>query len=138
MAVSYLKLAGKNYPLSFSLGASKRIAQKYGSINKIEEKLTFEELTEETIDVITDLVELLINQGCAYKNVFEKNLPAEKDAPIVDGKYIPLSREEIEIVIGFDDFDNIIEAIMRCVNSSAKTEIEVETGKNSEAPEEMS
>lgn len=37
--LAYIKIAGKEYPMSFSLMASKQIAKKYGSVDKGLEKI---------------------------------------------------------------------------------------------------
>ena len=56
--LSYLKIAGKNYPLSFSLGAQKAIAAKYGGM-KILDAFTDDDVTVENIDMLVWMTELL-------------------------------------------------------------------------------
>lgn len=130
---TYLNLAGKNYPLNFSLGACKVIAKELGGIEKLEE-LASGGLSAETIDKIIMVLKVLIAQGCAYKNLFELDagIPIDVEDPAIgaDGRFKPLGREEIEMVVGFDDIANIITAINECVSGSAGTEIDTKVPKN--------
>ena len=34
--ITFVTIAGKNYPMSFSLGASKKIIEKYGGVEKMK------------------------------------------------------------------------------------------------------
>lgn len=129
----YLNLAGKNYPLNFSLGACKVIAKQLGGIEKLED-LVSEGLNAETIDKIAMILQVLIAQGCAYKNLFEIDagisVDVENPALGEDGRFKPLSKEELEMVVGFDDISNVITAINECIYGSAKTDIDTKTPKN--------
>lgn len=129
--ISYINIAGKNYPLSFSLMAQKLFIREYGDLGKLE-KLESGELGEETIDILTSLVEILISQGCAYKNYFEKDVPTKETDPVENGKWIPLERDAIEIGIGYSDFVDVINAVFEAINSSRKTEIEAESTEGAE------
>lgn len=133
----YLNLAGKNYPLNFSLGACKVIAKELGGIEKLE-GLADGGLSEETIDKIVMVLQVLIAQGCAYKNMFEidAGMPIDVEHPATgeDGRFKALKKEELEMVVGFEDISAIITAINECVTGSAKTEIETKAPKN-ESPQ---
>lgn len=83
--LTYINVAGKNYPMSFSLQAMKILAKKSGSVGNAISKITDKELDADTIDMITEVLEMLITQGCAYKNYFEKDLPTKEDDPVIDG-----------------------------------------------------
>ena len=97
--ISYLEIAGKRYPMSFSLGAQKAIVARYGGMECLGD-LRSRGLDEQDMDMLIWMTELLIAQGCAYKNYFEKDIPAPKDAPVdADGKWIPLPAEAIEVGI---------------------------------------
>ena len=95
--IVYTKIAGKNYPMSFSLGAAKKIGEKFGTTQKAMEKM--KKAGGNEIDILIDMLALLISQGCAYKNYFEADIPAPNDAPLIDGKWTPLPREDIENAI---------------------------------------
>lgn len=105
---TYVNIAGKNYPMSFSLGAAKRIISKFGSVEKLMKSLEKKGDDFQKIDIAVDLLETLISQGCAYKNYFEKDLPFPLDAPIEDGKWIPIPKEAIEIMIEIYDLEEIM------------------------------
>ncbi len=137
--MTYMEIGGKKYPLSFSLAATKAISKKFGSVKKMGEKISnIEDVNEETVDAIAYILAVLVAQGCAYKNVFEKDIPAYEGAPVDgEGKYIPLNQEEIEIGINMTNIGEMARTIMGTFTKSGETEIETEVpaGKNAEAPE---
>lgn len=143
----FVEIAGKQYPMSFSLGATKKIIGKFGStqnmmknLKKAQEKGNEEnmELSDrdslEALETISFILEILIAQGCAYKNYFEKDLPAPVNAPIEEGKWIPLPKEALDIAIQIADTKKIVEKISECVNQGSKKKIEAKAaGKNPKA-----
>lgn len=133
--ITYIELAGKKYPLIFSLAASKAISAKFGGIDKIGELLSGGNIGAREIEAISFLVTVLIKQGCAYKNMFEADLPPEPGARHDGEKYISLSQEEVETCITLSEAGIIVEKITECINGSSQTEIETET-KNMKAPKE--
>ena len=121
--ITFVKIAGKSYPMSFSLGASKKIIGKYGSAEKMKTVL------EKSKD--TDKIDLVTAQGCAYMNYFEKDMPKPDDAPVVDGKWSPLPKEAVEIAVGISDVDELVKKITECIDGGSKKEVETRTeGKN--------
>ena len=134
--ITFVTIAGKNYPMSFSLGASKKIIEKYGGAEKM--KTALEKAKDaQKIDMITELLELLIAQGCAYKNYFEKDIPAPDNSPVVDGKWAPLPCEALEIAVGVYDVKELSDKILECVGNGSKKEIELKTeGKNANGGQE--
>ena len=128
-----VEIAGKEYPMSFSLMAAKKIVAQYGSIEKA--KTAMKEVDDvKKLETISGLLELLISQGCAYKNHFEKDLPAPENAPIIDGKWTPLPREILEMAIQIKDVEPIAEKIKQCMGQgSEKTVTAKATGKNADA-----
>lgn len=132
--ISRIKIAGKNYPMSFSLMAQKKMAEKYGSTENAFEKMFKDGAEAGSIDMISETIELLISQGCAYKNYFEKDVPVKDDDPVIDGKWTPIPKEAIEIALGIGDMEEIVEKIQECMSGGKKQEIEVEyIEKNAEA-----
>lgn len=118
--------------MSFSLGAAKKIAEKFGSTQKAMEKM--KKAGGNEIDILIDMLALLISQGCAYKNYFEADIPAPDDAPVINGKWTPLPREVIEIAIDVTEVEEIVDKISECINNGSKKEVEAkQTGKNVEA-----
>lgn len=123
-------IAGKSYPMSFSLGASKKIIEKYGSAEKMKSSLDKAKDTQK-IDMVTELLELLIAQGCAYKNYFEKDMPAPENAPIIEGKWTPITKDVLEIAVGVYDVEELSEKITECIGKGSKKEVETKSeGKN--------
>ena len=96
--ITYVEIAGSKYPLSFSLGASKAFAKKFGSIDKMGEVMrgAGDGVSMETLDAITYIMAVLIQQGVAYMNLFCKDLPPEKGARIENEKYVALTEEEVQ------------------------------------------
>lgn len=123
----YINLAGKEYPMRFSLGASKVIAAKFGSLKKMQENLTggaSEDKTEEkSLEVIAYLLAVLIKQGCAYKNIFEPNLPIPPNAPVKDGKFVGLEQEEIEVALDMADMETASKKIFEAIGTGNAREV---------------
>ena len=133
--LTYINVAGKNYPMSFSLQAMKILAKKSGSVGNAISKITDKELDADTIDMITEVLEMLITQGCAYKNYFEKDLPTKEDDPVIDGKWTPLPKEVLEIGLQLRDMDAVAKAIEECVDIGQEKEVTAieDDSKNMEA-----
>lgn len=128
--LTYIEIVGKIYPMSFSLMATKKIAQKYGSVKDFLKNINTEESEEKTISVISEVLELLISQGCAYKNYFEKDVPAPDNAPIIDGKWTPLPKEALEIALGISDLAIAADKIAECMDAGEKKEVEGKENKS--------
>lgn len=136
----YIRLAGKDYPLNFSLGACKVITKELGSLDKLDEMLG-ESFDSDTIDKISTVLITLIKQGCAYKNLFEIDTEtynkdeAENPALGEDGRFKPLEKDELELAVGIEDISEIVTKIMECVQVSSAAEVEVTKAKNEKPPE---
>lgn len=136
--INYIEIAGKEYPMSFSMMAAKKIAEKYGSLEKALNEVQGETTTK-GIDTLTDIIELLIAQGCAYKNYFEKDIPAPENAPVIDGKWEPMPREVLDIALTIADLPELTEKLYECIGVGKQKEIEaseVEGRKNADATPE--
>lgn len=132
--ITYVKIAGKNYPMSFSLGATKRLISKYGSVEKMQAKISKPGKDEEKLDAIIEILGLLISQGCAYKNYFEKDMPVTDDDPVIEGKWTPLPAEAIEVAIDVFDADEIAKAIKECIEGGSKKDVEAKPDKKMPEP----
>lgn len=134
---TYIKIAGKEYPMSFSLGAAKKIISKYGSAQGMVRAIKSKNDDIAKLDMVTEIMELLIDQGCAYKNYFEKDMPKPENAPVINGKWEPLPKEALEIAIGVTDMEEMVKKIEECVNTGNKKEFETkEDSKNAKATQE--
>lgn len=123
--ISWTEIEGKKYPMSFSVGAQKHLAQKVGSLEKFAKAFTGADA--KTYDNLTYIVSVVIQQGVAYMNTFGKNLPVEEGAAYENGKYIAITQEELELVI--DDLSVLMGAMQTCMGLSAETEVEIEPKK---------
>ena len=122
--LTYVNIAGQNYPMSFSLQAMRLLAKKAGTVEKAVDKIQSKKMTEEAITMIGDVLELLISQGCAYKNLFEKDVPTKEDDPVIEGKWVPLPKEVLEIGIQLRDMDAIADAIVECIDAGQEKDVE--------------
>lgn len=132
--VTYINIAGKNYPLIFSLAAAKALTERFGDLSKMDEVLKFEKIDFETLDAVAWTLTVLIKQGVAYMNEFHSNIPVLKDVAHENGAYIDITQEELEKHIGFKS-TIYIDAIYDALVASQYTEIETES-KKQEAPKE--
>lgn len=133
----YIEIAGKQYPMRFSVGASIAITKKFGSLQNMANSLkNGDDVNEEkTFETIIWMTETLIRQGCAYKNLFESDLPIPENAPVKDGKYVPITAENLEIALDIADMGEITQKIFAAIGSGNKKEIhtkEKENGKKNE------
>lgn len=132
--LTYVQIAGKYYPMSFSLGASKKIAGMKGGTKKLDEFMKSEGNDDEKIEVTMDILELLIAQGCAYKNYFEKDMPVPENAPVENGRWIPITKEGMQIAIMAGDMEYIGRKIKECIEKSQGKKVEAKAkGKNVQA-----
>ena len=137
----YINIAGKEYPMRFSLGASMAIANKFGSLKNMQKNLTGEAskdgAEEKSLEVIAYLLAILIKQGCAYKNLFEADQPIPPNAPVKDRKYIGLEAKEIEIALDMADMEAASKKIFEVIGKGNEREVNAKEkagnkGKNAE------
>lgn len=102
----YVDIAGKRYPMRFSTGAIRAVSERYGGLEEMSKLMQgADDDMGKSIDVLQFMMATLIAQGCAYKNLFDAAMPAPEDAPVVDGKYIPLTEDELSVALDFRDFE---------------------------------
>ncbi len=118
--IQTIEIGRKEYPMIMSLTATEQINKKFGSIEKMLEKMGNQ---EEMGDTFAEVLELLIRQGCEYKNVFESDLPQEENAPVVDGKYIPIEKEKILLGVERRRLGEITRKICYTAGLALKNEI---------------
>lgn len=118
--IQTIEIGRKEYPMIMSLTATEQINKKFGSIEKMLEKMGNQ---EEMGDTFAEVMEILIRQGCEYKNVFESDLPQEENAPVVDGKYIPIEKEKILLGVERRRLGEITRKICYTAGLALKNEI---------------
>ena len=121
--MAYIEIAGKEYPVRFSLGASKAITEKFGSLEGMTKEMVSEG-NKDAIGIVIWILQLLIAQGCAYKNTFEADIPKPENAPVKDGKYIPLTAEELEIGMELSELKDIKGSIFEALGAGRRQEIQ--------------
>lgn len=124
--LKYITVQGKRFPATFSLGASRELADKFGGLSKIEKVLNGKEITGEMIDGLVSIIHACIVQGVTYANAFEPNADGEK----IDGQFYALPKEVLEAAIGINDFETITAELREVIDTSSKTTIKTKAGKN--------
>lgn len=128
-----IMIGGKEFPMSFSVGAQKAIIKEFGGLENLM-NLLMDQNDEKSTDAMIKSVAILTAQGCAYKNYFEKDLPVPNNAPVVDGKWVAPTEEEIEVGMMFGK--EVMLDIAACIGGGSRQEIEAKMkneGKNQEA-----
>jgi hypothetical protein len=123
-------IAGKTYPLCFSLGAAKKIADKFGSLETMFDLLTeSKDTTAGTIEAVTYTLAVFAEQGCEYLKMSGEEIEGVETTPI--------TQEEIETLIDFSGTAELAESILKAIKKSQEKEIETKSqaGKNAKAPE---
>lgn len=131
--IKFIEFNGKKYPVSFSLMATKMIARKFGSLEKMESAISSGEVTESAIDAISFVASTLIHQGCAYLNCYEKDVEPYENAPYENGKYIPVTAEEIETLLQFDEIELFMEELFDVIGIGDSKHEEEDIPKNTKA-----
>lgn len=122
----YIEVAGKEYPMRFSIAAAKAISEKFGSLDNLSEALSGAGEAE-TLDNVLWVVALLIQQGCAYKNLFEKDQPVPENAPVEKGKYVPLDKEQLEVGLDILSLAGMQDKIYQTVGAGQQQTVETQT-----------
>lgn len=121
---TYIEIEGKEYPMRMTIGAREEIHKRYGSMQGMINEFKKE---DKCISSYIDVLHVLISQGCAYKNMFESDIPKQNNAPVKNGKYIAPEREWLTVAFGDSDIKRIVSKISECAGLSRKNEI---SGKN--------
>lgn len=123
--IEYVKIGKFEYPVCFSFAASKALIQKYGSAEALSKKLsTLKDNQIEGMDLMIDMLELLIAQGCRYKNIIDEGMPLNEKAHIKDGKYIPIDKEKIELSLDINEIAKISDIVLSLITTEEGTEAE--------------
>lgn len=121
----YVEILGKSYPMRFTIGASRAITDRYGSVEAMGDIISA--AGSKAIFDLVWLLELFMKQGCAYKNLFCKDEPIPENAPVVDGKWVPLTAEELEIALEMFDLAEMSDQLFAIINRGQRKDIETQT-----------
>lgn len=111
--ITEIEIAGKKYPLNFSVKAAKEVSKRYGDIENVSDAFTDKEMSE-MMDEATWILALLIEQGVAYKKIVEGE---ELTAP---------TKDELEIIMGVADFADLKDTLLGSMMAGMEREVEVE------------
>lgn len=111
--IGEIEIAGKLYPLNFSMCVAQAMAERYGCVEDVWNyigKKSYQEMMKEFIWILS----LLIEQGCKYRQ-------------LMDGESIePLSFEKLEICMSVSEILRCRDVIMQTMVDAMSTEVEVE------------
>lgn len=119
--ISEIEIAGKKYPLNFSVKAARAVDEKFGSLDKLSGVIGVSDNFTENMYNIHWMLILLMEQGAAYKK-------------LVDGEDIVIpTSDDLEVLIGAPDLVPAQAAILQSIGLSMKPTVEVEPdSKNAE------
>lgn len=118
--IAEIEIAGKKYPLNFSMKAARQFVQRYGSVEDVWRKLGDMDQVEKMAE-LNWILALMIEQGCAYRK-------------LADGEDItPPTENELEILMGFADFAASSEKIQEAIVAGITPEIELKLKKKAAA-----
>ena len=118
--ITEFEIGGRSFPLNFSVRAAELFAERYGDVSEIGKAFEGEN-TAKMLSEFTWILFVLIEQGCAYKNLVEnENL----DAPTFD---------DLKVIVGLQDLLARRDELMRAIVSGMETTVEAEVdSKNAE------
>ena len=135
--IVWITIGKKNYPMCFSIGAQKKIEDKYGSFKGFYEAC---KKNETVTEAYVDGLETLIQYGCKRLNVLSDPTIKENGSISEEGEWLPISREELEIMLVPGELEMVGAKIDKAATLAIQKEIKAkptkETRKNSvTAPE---
>ena len=113
-----IKIGNETYPLNFSIKAGKMVAEKYGSLEALFSDIEEGGTTVETFDKVIYLVELMMEQGHAYKEKLGEKSPK------------PLSAEDLELLLDFNQIGEVMSTISGGIIAGNTREVETEEVKD--------
>jgi hypothetical protein len=115
--IGEITLAGKKYPLNFSVKAAKEVSARYGGLDNVDAAFS-EKSIDEMMDEAIFLLSILIEQGVLYKRIAE-------------GEEIKgIAPDELEVVLGVSDLAGVKAQILGAMIGGMSREVEVEPEKN--------
>ena len=118
--IAEVSLAGKKYPLNFSVRASRMIDEKYGGLEHLTGVIGWKDIQDAMYNVAW-MLNILIEQGIAYRKYMGESAPD------------PLDMDTIEMLVGAPDLERLQAAILESIGLGSQTTVEVEQEKNAKA-----
>ena len=75
------------------------------------------------LETMSYILSALIKQGCAYKNLFEQDIPVQSNANIRDGKYIALEQEAVEAGLEMWEMEEATKKIFEVIAKGNEREV---------------
>lgn len=116
---SIIKIGNKQYELLLTTKATREIAQKYGGLTNLGDKLIKSESPEDALGEVIWLIVLLANQPILIHNRQDKEHPEEL-----------LTEDDVELLTTPTDLADFKDAITECLYKGTKRNIESEDSKN--------
>lgn len=130
-----VEIAEQKYPMNFSMGAIKRITNKYGSMKKFSKIFEKFDSNEDDRDDEDDgemegsifemvwVLSVLIEQGCKWHQ-------------ITTGEEVkPLTEDEILSIVDMGEMKKIMPKMAEAISESSKREVEAESSKKEPSAE---
>lgn len=117
MRITYVELLGEQYPLCFSLAASEKLSEIFGSLDNITKELDKGDVASQ-VKVVDAVLSVLMEAGQTYCKMAHIDCPP------------PLTCRPADVIDISDP--SAVSAIFAAITSGNKREVEAET-KNVEA-----
>ena len=125
--ITWVKIAGKDYPLNFSVKAAREVSARYGDVGAIQAELDKRNQAD-LLAELSWLMALLIVQGVAYIRITE-----EREVP-------GITADDLEVVLGATDQSttDLIQTVFAAISGgSARTVVTEDNTKNAGATSEQ-
>ena len=116
-----VSIGGKKYPLLLTTRATKEIANRYGGLGQLGDKLMKKENMEQALDEIVWLITTLANQSILVHNLKDKEHPQEL-----------LTEEAVELLTSPAEMAAYKDAILEAMHKGTKRNIESEADSKNE------
>lgn len=108
-----IQIAGKSYPLNFSVRAAQQVSERYGGLEKIGEVLRGGDM-EKVFAELMWLLALLINQGIARDNLLE------------GGDTQSVKEDDLWILVSLSDMTGLEGILMSAMTADMSREVETD------------
>ena len=119
--ITSITIAGKQYPLNFSIRAAKKTVERYGDLSEVSKALIGLNEKYNPVDETVWMLGIMLEEGARY-------------ARLTDGADItPPGGEDLETLVGYYDVE-LREKLMTAMFGGMETEIETEQDPKNAKP----